>query len=675
MATARFVKVKKTGYFDKKSILKQLAAKYRLGFFHPKDTGPVVQTSRTKARQHKKTKIFFFNKVSKKKGSIQTLTLKKLGAKRIIKAFNLSPTKRLAAMKKYNQKLPLTRVEGIYIWALLQAINPKTSLLKLYQTSHPKMVAINKQLQWQHRQTTLLVKALEYAARTRNFNIFLPKPQNVFTRVTKRSLKRARSLLLKTRQQFVIWRRVFGKRARHWKYKDLQYKLRSQVPHSLRLSASPYFGHAFKTRGLKLFRIQYAYKKTYQPLSLIRDFSVRDAVRIQRLRLKKERLEVLLRKLKQSRKPSRRQKKKNDVMVLQRRYAKVVNRLKFLQAPLPWWKKKQVATQQNLHQLQNNFSKAFKKASYRNNNNIKKRLRIVRWFKLKTVHYNLFKSTAQWRGLSYDIMFQQAFKRLHAQKTARKNTKKRGFLFSSPINGLKKGIMQRAVQKVALRSVVYVAKPAITTAITGDLLSRKPIFFNLYKATKALDFNKFFKVNKIVARSVTELGNDIYTQYLANLQTLATNAVIISADANKKNVHTARVLRKYMKLLRTYFSEVYDNKFSKKVPASSAMHWIREYLRLTSGIKRRISLWNRFNKVSFHFKPKAKEDEKRGRKKKVLFKAKILFDRLFQWLYAQPNARYALAEPIQNGLVRDYIVRNQFIFKKQFKVKLPSKLI
>lgn len=75
--------------------------------------------------------------------------------------------------------------------------------------------------------------------------------------------------------------------------------------------------------------------------------------------------------------------------------------------------------------------------------------------------------------------------------------------------------------------------------------------------------------------------------------------------------------------------------------------------------------------MTFHFRPKAKEDDKRGRKKKILFKAKILFDRLFKWLYAQPNARYALAAPIQSGVVRDYIVRNQFILKKGFKVKLP----
>jgi hypothetical protein len=115
VATARFVKVKKKGFFDKKAVLKQLAVKYKLGFFHPKNTGSMAQMAKSKARQHNKTKIFFFNEVGIKKGSVQKLTLQKLIAKRTIKAFTLSPTKRLAAMKKYNQKKPLTRVEGVYI--------------------------------------------------------------------------------------------------------------------------------------------------------------------------------------------------------------------------------------------------------------------------------------------------------------------------------------------------------------------------------------------------------------------------------------------------------------------------------------------------------------------------------------------------------------------------------
>jgi len=209
--TARLVKVKKTGRFDKKAVLKQLAVKHKLGFLHPKKNGPVIETARSKIRKQR-TKIFFFNKLSNKKGAVQKLKLQKLVAKKAIRAFALSPAKRLAAMRKYHQKKPLTRVEGVYIWALLQAINPQTSLFKLYRMNPPKMRAIIKQLQSKYRQTTLLVKVLKLAVTAKHFNIFLPKQQNVFTRSVKRSLKKARYWSVKTRQQFVAWRRVIRQR-------------------------------------------------------------------------------------------------------------------------------------------------------------------------------------------------------------------------------------------------------------------------------------------------------------------------------------------------------------------------------------------------------------------------------------------------------------------------------
>lgn len=234
--------------------------------------------------------------------------------------------------------------------------------------------------------------------------------------------------------------------------------------------------------------------------------------------------------------------------------------------------------------------------------------------------------------------------------------------------------LQRAVQKGALQVRVSPFMPISSLSSTGTLLTAKPVFFSLYKASKAFDFNKFFRVNKNTVRVLSEVSNDLYTHYLSNLQSMDNASSVINSKTSKQNVHTARVLNKYSQLLRKYFQAVYDAKLVKKIPAASAMHWVREYLRLTSDTRRRVSLWNRFNRVAFHFRPKAKEDDKRGRKKKILFKVKILFDRLFKWLYEQPNARYALASPIQKGVVRDYIVRNQFIFKKHFKVKLPSKL-
>lgn len=134
--------------------------------------------------------------------------------------------------------------------------------------------------------------------------------------------------------------------------------------------------------------------------------------------------------------------------------------------------------------------------------------------------------------------------------------------------------MYHAISKNSLRQVVNSAlpvQPLRLRSMNGALLM-KPAYFSLYKATRALDFNKMFKVNKITARSINEISNDLYMQYLANLQDSGGANAVVSMKANKQNAHTARVLRKYVKLLRTYFTEVYENKLAKQIPASSAMH-------------------------------------------------------------------------------------------------------
>ena len=152
--------------------------------------------------------------------------------------------------------------------------------------------------------------------------------------------------------------------------------------------------------------------------------------------------------------------------------------------------------------------------------------------------------------------------------------------------------MQGSLQALALKSVLAKVKTqgALMDVGSQAAFTAKPTFFSLSKAQHALDFNKFFKVNKIAALAINGIGSDLYTQYLANLQDLQGSHALLITQTSKQQVRAARALRKYIKLLRSYFKEVYDNKLSKKIPASSAMHWIREYLRLTSSIKRRTSL-------------------------------------------------------------------------------------
>lgn len=584
---------------------------------------------------------------------------------------------------------------------------------------HPQMRKINQQWRWEARQKTFLVKLIE-AKGYYGFHRLIKS--GLRFRFFKHGIKKNKAFWLKKRRQFAAWRLIIRKRSRRWKFKRLNYKLRrAQVAYSLRLRHRRSFGRKVKKKVFKNFRVYRAVTINPQRprLFTIKDFAVRDQVRIQRLNEKLVSLDASLCQAYARAYWSKRNKKskpvniKGVVKVLKKRIQVLKAKLKYRYRPkpLPLWKKKQlakpdIATKKALaifnqafpeypktrnkgktknkwktrHKLPTGYNsrrlgKVVKKRR-RLTTAIKLKLRWIRWFKLQTVRYNLGKQLFQWKGMSRSNVWVQGFRRLMRRKKFYKGLQKQAFVVNKKSAGFTKLQLYRSLQKLALKNVssypnIY---PNVLKTVSTDVLSQKPMFFSLYKATHAFDFNKFFKVNKITARSISEISNDFCTQYLTNLSQMEKTTAMLATKTANKNVHTARVLRKYIKLLRVYFNEVYNNKLAKKIPASSAMHWICEYLRLTSDIKRRVSLWNRFNRVAFHFRPKAKEDEKRGRKKKILFKAKILFDRLFKWLYDQPNARYALAVPIQNGSVRDYIVRNQFIFKKRFKVKLGSKV-
>lgn len=704
----KLVSEKKVGRFDKKAVLKKLAENIKFRVIKPKvkkSTKVVVRTRQAIRRQ--KVKIFFkkLTYSGPKKGRILSKAVinKSYYARKINKAFNLPLAMQRTALIKYKKGAPLTRLQGVYIWALLNSLKRGT-LWNKYQTQHPKMEKINKQLQWEERQKTFLFKLLDAKVKTGNYGFNRLIKSGLRLRFFKHGLKKNKAFWAKKRQQFAIWRLVINKRSRHWKFKRLNYKLRVKVAHSLQLRPKRSFGRKVKKKVFKNFRVYNARTSQRPSLFTIRDFAIRDQVRIQRLKAKLARLQDLVKqaylsKIKKKSKPL-------NIEVFNKRIKILGDELKYRYTPkpLPLWKKKQLVKQdivtkkalaifnqafpeytktrnkwKTRHKLPTGYNHRLGKV-VKNRRQltaaIKRKLRWVRWFKLQTVRYNLFKQLFQWKGMSKSTLLGQGFKRFNLIKKFYKGVQKQAFIFNTKSSGFTKLQLQRSLQKVTLKNVVNYPDIYINVlkTVPTDVLSQKPMFFSLYKATHALDFNKFFKVNKITARSISEISNDFYTQYLTNLSQMEKTTAMIATKTANKNVHTARVLRKYIKLLRIYFNEVYNNKLAKKIPASSAMHWVREYLRLTSGIKRRVSLWNRFNRVAFHFRPKAKEDEKRGRKKKILFKAKILFDRLFKWLYEQPNARYALAAPIQNGIVRDYIVRNQFIFKKQFKVKLGSKV-
>lgn len=150
----------------------------------------------------------------------------------------------------------------------------------------------------------------------------------------------------------------------------------------------------------------------------------------------------------------------------------------------------------------------------------------------------------------------------------------------------------RASKVVALRANISAYTPglmAIQDSLQAGVIN-SPVLFTVKKVAQAFDFNKFFKVNKVATRAINNVSLDLYSQYITNLQMGTAEVVNFSEKTGSTNVRAARALRKYLKLLKQYFKEVHDRKMAKNIPASSAMHWIREYLRLTSSIKRRASL-------------------------------------------------------------------------------------
>lgn len=123
-----------------------------------------------------------------------------------------------------------------------------------------------------------------------------------------------------------------------------------------------------------------------------------------------------------------------------------------------------------------------------------------------------------------------------------------------------------------LQFLTYTPALDVSQEVGHGLLVKKGGSFSVRKSLKALDFNKFFKVNKAATRNFSDFSIDLYSQYIANLQDgVISNSVVLNQKEGD-NKRAARVLRKYVKLLKQYFIEVHDNKVAKKIPASSAMH-------------------------------------------------------------------------------------------------------
>lgn len=133
----QLVKGPTQGTFNKKEILKKLAAQIKVGVAKPKVKTRIQKgTVRLqKTTGYKQTEIFFHRAVNQPNKSfnggwkaVQNLPTVKMTRQ----LFNLPANVRAKALSNYLKGSALTRVQGVYIWALLQAANPKTSLLSKY---------------------------------------------------------------------------------------------------------------------------------------------------------------------------------------------------------------------------------------------------------------------------------------------------------------------------------------------------------------------------------------------------------------------------------------------------------------------------------------------------------------------------------------------------------------
>lgn len=131
-------------------------------------------------------------------------------------------------------------------------------------------------------------------------------------------------------------------------------------------------------------------------------------------------------------------------------------------------------------------------------------------------------------------------------------------------------------------------------------------------------------------------------------------------------------LLSYLSILKNFYENYYFVKRSKVLPMHYGMQLVYTYLYLTGNINieyvnRRFSYRLKINRLVQVGKYINRLGRGALRKKKNMFKLKILFDRLFLWLYKIPNVDFFLAEKIKSmaWLKKNSVV--SFLYQKQFK--------
>lgn len=181
----------------------------------------------------------------------------------------------------------------------------------------------------------------------------------------------------------------------------------------------------------------------------------------------------------------------------------------------------------------------------------------------------------------------------------------------------------------------------------------------------------FWYANPFFYFGLDIFGFELYKIYLVNLKTNNTHCHVSAARSLlKKNPHFSvvytKLLRSYIRLLKLFYTLSFGRKMAKNIPSSSILQLIDKFHELTGFLKsarvfRQGVYWQW--RTQYNTMKNILQD------KEGLFKLRILFDRLFLWLYGRKNIRYVFNRLVKKGTFLSYAGKFQILYKKSFKVR------
>ena len=138
-----------------------------------------------------------------------------------------------------------------------------------------------------------------------------------------------------------------------------------------------------------------------------------------------------------------------------------------------------------------------------------------------------------------------------------------------------------------------------------------------------------------------------FTQYLMHIS--ENTKIFINHNrlvCKKKNLYVS-LLSQYLFLLRKLFSAIYFFKTLKTTPELSAVKWITKYISLTGYSEPLEFTYSKEKDLKFKFDFIEIHEKKSIQTKKGIFKLKLIFKRLFLWLYGIKDVHYYLGQRVK----------------------------